>query len=1099
MLTCPRCGQENPDGASFCNACAAPLAAGEETRLEERKVVTVLFADLVGFTSRAESMDPEEVRALLRPYHARLRDELERFGGTVEKFIGDAVMAVFGAPVAHEDDAERAVRAALAIRDWILDESVDLQLRIGVNTGQALVSLGARPEEGEGIVAGDVVNTAARLQSSAPINGILVGGATWRATRDAIDYRAAESVQAKGKAAPVETWEALEARGRVGVDISTRVRTPLVGRRRELDSLLDAFERALSARSVQLVTLVGEPGIGKSRLVYELFEAVERHPELVFWRQGRSLPYGAGVSFWALGEMVKAHTGILETDDEKEADRKLRASVTATVPGDDAEWTVAHLRPLAGIEGQGGRSDNLDEAFAAWRGFLEGIADQRPLVLVFEDLHWADDGLLDFVDHLVDWATRVPLLVVATARPELLSRRSDWGGGKTNALTLSLAPLSGNETAELVHALLERAAIPADVQATLLERAGGNPLYAEEFVRLLDERADGTVLPETVQGIIAARLDALERDEKELLQDAAVLGRVFWAGGLARERHEAEAALHRLERREFVQRERRSTVAGETEYAFRHALVREVAYEQIPRAQRGDKHRRVADWLETLGRSEDLAELLAHHYLAVLEYAEPDAELSPRAARALGDAGHRTLALNAYPAAAGFYRRALDLTAGPGRGKLLYGLGSALSALAEPEAAERLTEASTLLVEAGDPETAAEAECVLTQMAFDTGDAPGVNLHIGRAVELVHGRPPSAAHARALSQAARFQMLAGEWSDAVESAREAERMATELELDAIRADALVTLGTARADLGDAGGEADLETALELAEAASAPLPLFRALNNLAWRYTGIDLQRAHEFAQRQYDAARRYGHVRNTWWARTQLVETAFESGRWDEALDHAEAVIAYAEAGNPLYAEAGCRIARAAITFARGDARAFDTDIDRSLALAAEATDAQATGPVSVYAAYIHVWAGDRVGARELLDATLETARTSEVGIHLIHHEAALVAALLELDPAELGVPPVEVADTPRQRATAALLEGDLVGAADALGELGKVNDEAYLRLRIGEQLLAEGNEEGGRAQVERALAFYRGVRATRFVAEAEQLLAGSSRRQSA
>ena len=288
----------------------------------------------------------------------------------------------------------------------------------------------------------------------------------------------------------------------------------------------------MSARSVQLVTLVGEPGIGKSRLVYELFEAVERHPELVFWRQGRSLPYGEGVSFWALGEMVKAHTGILETDDEEEADRKLRATVTATVPADDVEWTIAHLRPLAGIEDTGGRSDNQEEAFAAWRGFLEGVADQRPLVLVFEDLHWADDGLLDFVDHLVDWATRVPLLVVATARPELLARRSDWGGGKTNALTLSLAPLSGDETAELVHALLDRAAIPADVQATLLERAGGNPLYAEEFVRLLDERADGAALPETVQGIIAARLDVLDRDEKELLQDAAVLGRVFWVGGL---------------------------------------------------------------------------------------------------------------------------------------------------------------------------------------------------------------------------------------------------------------------------------------------------------------------------------------------------------------------------------------------------------------------------------------------------------------------------------------------------------------------------------------------------------------------------------------
>jgi class 3 adenylate cyclase len=1098
MLTCPRCGQENPDGARFCNACAGPLAAEEETRLEERKIVTVLFADLVGFTSRAEQMDPEEVRSLLRPYHARLREELERFGGTVEKFIGDAVMAVFGAPIAHEDDAERAVRAALAIRDWILDEQAELQLRIGVNTGQALVSLGARPEEGEGMVAGDVVNTAARLQSNAPVNGILVGETTWRATRDAIDYRPAEPIQAKGKAEPVEAWEALEARGRVGVDISTRVRTALVGRRRELDSLLDAFERAHSARSVQLVTLVGEPGIGKSRLVYELFEAVERHPELVFWRQGRSLPYGEGVSFWALGEMVKAHTGILETDNEEDADRKLRATVTATVPADDVEWTIAHLRPLAGIEDTRGRSDNQEEAFSAWRGFLEGVADQRPLILVFEDLHWADDGLLDLVDHLVDWATRVPLLVVATARPELLARRSDWGGGKTNALTLSVAPLSGTETAELVHALLDRAAIPADVQATLLERAGGNPLYAEEFVRLLDERANGAALPETVQGIIAARLDVLDRDEKELLQDAAVLGRVFWAGALGRDRESAEAALHRLERREFVQRERRSTVAGETEYAFRHALVREVAYEQIPRAQRGEKHRRVADWLETLGRSEDLAELLAHHYVAVLDYSEPDEKFAARAARALGEAGERALKLNAYATAARFFRRALDLAGAEGRGQLLFGLGSGLMTLADPEAPDILTEASELLVNSGDPETAAEAECFLAQIAWDALDAPAVDEHVRRAVELVRGRPPSAAHAQALSQAARFQMLGGRLSESIETGTEAERMATELGLDAIRADALATVGTARGVLGDQRGDADLETAIELAEAANAPLPLSRGLTNLAWRYTGIDTQRSHDLTERNYETQRRYGNVRQTWWARGQLVDTAFETGRWDEAVEHAEAVIAYIEAGNPQYVEAQCRLVRSAIRFARGDAGTFDAEVDLALTLAAEATDPQAKGPVSIYAAYLRLWAGDRVGAHQLFDLSLETARTTDFGLRLIHYEVALLAALLELDPAQLALPHVAVADTPRQRATAALLEGDLLGAADALAELGKVNDEAYLRLHVGSRLLAQGREDEGRAQIERALAFYRDVRATRFVAEAEALTT-DTRRQSA
>jgi class 3 adenylate cyclase len=1097
MVTCARCGQENPEGARFCNACGSDLGPAAEERLEERKVVTVLFADLVGFTSRAEQMDPEEVRSLLRPYHARLRDELERFGGTVEKFIGDAVMAVFGAPVAHEDDAERAVRAGLAIRDWILDEQAELQLRIGVNTGQALVSLDARPDEGEGMVAGDVVNTAARLQSNAPVNGILVGQTTWRATRDAIDYREAEAVQAKGKAEPVTAWEAVEARARVGVDISGRVRTPFVGRQRELDALLDAFERARSVRSAQLVTLVGEPGIGKSRLVYELFQAVEHDPELVYWRQGRSLPYGEGISFWALGEMVKAHAGILETDTEEEAERKLQDVVAQTVAPDDVDWTLTHLRPLAGVDDDaGGRTASQDEAFAAWRGFLEGIADQSTLVLVFEDLHWADDGLLDFVDHLVDWATRVPLLVVGTARPELLTRRPGWGGGKTNALTLSPAPLSREETTELVHALLERAAIPADVQATLLERSGGNPLYAEEFVRLLDERAEGIGLPETVQGLIAARLDVLDREEKELLQDAAVLGRVFWVGGLGHEREAAEAALHLLERREFVQRERRSTVAGETEYAFRHALVREVAYEQIPRAQRGEKHRRVADWLETLGRPEDLAELLAHHYLAVLDYSEPDGDLATRAARALGEAGDRALALNAYTAAAGFYRRALEVAGDEDRGRLLYGLGSTLAALADAEAVDRLAEASASLHAAGDVEMAAEAETSLAQIAWNTGDAAGVAAHFQRALELVRERPPSAAHARALGQAARFQMLAGSRTEAIETGVRAERMAAELGLHAVRADVLATIGTARGDMGDPRGDADLELAIELAEAASAPLALSRAINNLAFRYGNVDLRRSHALMVRNYETMQRYGHIEQIWWARGQLADTAFETGRWDEALEHADAVIAFVEAGMPHYFESGCRLVRAAIAFARADDRTFEADVERALALAEKATDAQAKAPVFVYVAYLLLWARDRSRARQLLDSTLDIARASEIGMDLVDYEASFLAALLGLDPAELGIPPASATETSRQRATAALLDGDRLRAIDALVELGKVNDEAYLRLSVGEVMLAEGRDKEGRAQIERALAFYRGVRATRFIAQAEALLAGAQQR---
>src|SRR3954465_6357766 len=294
-MRCPNCGQENPAGARFCFSCGKPF--DEAPAREERKVITVVFADLVGFTSRAEQMDPEDVRALLAPYHQRLRNELERFGGTVEKFIGDAVVALFGAPTSHEDDPERAVRAALAIRDWVTQEGNELQLRVAVNTGEALIALGARPSEGEGMASGDVINTAARLQSSAPVNGILVGETTYRATKEVIDYREAEPVEAKGKSEPVPAWEALEARSRLGVDLA-EAQAPLVGREHELDILRDALKRARSRSLLQLVTLVGVPGIGKSRLVSELFRAVEAEPDFTTWRQGRSLPYGEGVSFW---------------------------------------------------------------------------------------------------------------------------------------------------------------------------------------------------------------------------------------------------------------------------------------------------------------------------------------------------------------------------------------------------------------------------------------------------------------------------------------------------------------------------------------------------------------------------------------------------------------------------------------------------------------------------------------------------------------------------------------------------------------------------------------------------------------------------------
>jgi len=743
VSVCSSCGRGNQAGAKFCSDCGAALVAAEPLSYEERKVVTVLFADLVGFTSRAEQMDPEDVRAVLAPFHAQLRAELERFGGTVEKFIGDAVMALFGAPVGHEDDPERAVRAALAIRDWVREEE-RIQVRLAVNTGEALVTLAARPAQGEGMAAGDVVNTAARLQAAAPVNGVLVGERTFRATRAVIEYQPAGPVVAKGKREPVPAWEAVAALARLGVDVAHEAKTALVGRERELEGLRGALARVREERTPQLVTLVGTPGIGKSRLVYELRQIVEAEPELIAWRQGRSLPYGEGVNFWALAEIVKAQAGILDTDTAEQAGAKL-TQMAAGVMGDaaGAEWVARHLSPLAGLGGDSGGPSGGDrdgEVFAAWRQFIEALAEARPLVLVFEDLHWADDGLLDFADYLADWAGGVPLLIIGTARPELLMRRPGWGGGKPNSLTLSLGPLPEQDTARLIGLLNGRALIEAGQQAVLLAHAGGNPLFAEQYMQMLaDQRAaDGLApqlpVPESVQAIIGARLDLLAPAEKRLLHDAAVIGKVFWSGAaaaLAGTTGHAEfgpagleEGLHRLERKQYLRRERASSVTGETQYAFVHVLVRDVAYGQIPRAARAVKHARAAGWIESLGRAEDHAEMIAHHYASALDLAratgQDTADLVSRARAALQAAGDRAMTLNAFSSAAGYYRAALALwpeDAQSQRAGLLRLLGTMLHEAGDPRAAETvLAEGSQAAAAADLPALRARIRVLLAEI-----------------------------------------------------------------------------------------------------------------------------------------------------------------------------------------------------------------------------------------------------------------------------------------------------------------------------------------------------------------------------------------------
>ncbi len=940
-----------------------------EERREERKIVTCLFCDLVGFTSRAERMDPEDVRELLQPYHARLRVELERHGGTVEKFIGDAVMAVFGAPASHEDDPERAVRAALAIREALAEEG-ELEVRIGITTGEALIALDARPDAGEGMASGDVVNTAARLQSAAAPGRILVDETTYRATERVIAYELSPPIEAKGKSAPIDVWEAIRPTARVGVE--RQGGAPLVGRDRELTLLRESLARVIGEREAQLVTLVGVPGIGKSRLVYELFQAIETGEHgLVYWRHGRSLPYGDGVTFWALAEMVKAQAGVLETDDASRTEAKLRETVAALVSDPaDMEWLDSHLRPLVGLEVTGDTgAGRREEAFAAWRRFFEALAENRPLVLVFEDLHWADDALLDFVDYLVDWAGGVPILALGTARPELLSRRPGWGGGKPNALTLSLSPLSDDETAQVVHALLERPLLDADVHRTLLERAGGNPLYAEEFVRMVSQGGhDDLVLPETVQGLIAARLDVLAPSEKELLQAASVLGKVFWLGGAAElagiERWSAEERLHALERKEFLRRERRTSVAGEVEYGFRHVLARDVAYGQIPRGVRTELHVHAARWIESLGRPDDHAEMVAYHYLQALELARAagaSIEGFADAARdAIREAGDRASSLNSFAASVRFYDEALALgfVSDTHRADTRFRRARALhmSGGDAPEAA--LDEARIALLEAGETERAAETDALLAELWWQRGDRDRSSTHLTRAHSVVGDLPASPAKAHVLGQVARYRTLAGENDEALRTGDDALAMAATLGLAELEAHALDTIGLAKINLGDLTGLEDLERSIEIAIAARAP-EAARGYNNLAAVTWGFgDIRRARSLFGEAVAVAEQLGGPTGSFSHAFQTV-LLLSGGEWGEGLQRADEFLAACDAGEPHYVEYQLRLARARARLAREDVQGALDDLAKTMGPARAAGDPQALVVGLVTAARLYVEAG--------------------------------------------------------------------------------------------------------------------------------------------
>jgi class 3 adenylate cyclase/tetratricopeptide (TPR) repeat protein len=1103
VITCPSCGSENSADAKFCSECGTPLALGGR-RIEERKVVTVVFCDLVGSTARAERLDPEDVRAELSSYHARVRSELERHGGTVEKFIGDAVVAVFGAPRVHEDDAERAVRAALAIREWAIDED-GVDVRLAVNTGEALVTVGARTDAGEGLVAGDVINTAARLQTAAPVNGILVGEKTFRATEQRIDYQARAPVAAKGKQEPVPAWEAIAARSLFGVDVDLRPATRLVGRRRELDQMLDALGRARAEREPQLVTIVGVPGMGKSRLVQELSARIEAEPDLIRWRQGRSLPYGEGVSYWALGEMIKAEAGILESDAASVADSKLRETVARVGSEQEIEWLRTMLQPLVGIADDAAGGDRRAEAFAAWRRFVELLAAERPTVLVFEDLHWADEGLLDFVDSLVDWATDVPLLVVATARPELLARRPHWGGGKPNAATLSLAPLSETETAELVHAILERSVLPANVQSAVLARAGGNPLYAEEFARMIEERggldeAGQLDLPDSVQGLISARLDALSRAEKELLQGAAVVGKVFWPSALLADRNApaSDDALRALELKEFIRRERQSSVEGELQYAFRHVLVRDVAYAQIPRAARAQRHEQVADWIESHVRGEDAAELLAHHYSSALEYSRAAGrdvtEVVGRARAALRDAGRRAVALNAFMNAARLFEAAVELTPedDPEWPRLV--LEHAEAAVYVDISSDRRLLGAREVLAKGDVHDAARAEMLLGEYRWLRGDHPGSNEHFTIAEGLAERMTDESAKLRVLANLARFAMLADENERAVALGRPALVLADKLGRDEMRSHALNSIGVARVALGDSAGLADLEASRDIARASGGP-DYVRACGNLASVLSVQgQLPRAAELHREALQIAEEIGYEEPTRWLATELAGDLMYTGDWDEAKRITDDLIRGFEV-SPFWIQPQTRSIRARMLLAIGAVSDAVVDAERAADLVRGTNVFQSLCGPFAFRARVHAELGEKEDAAALTEELLAAWVQSRAGyIDIWVIDAWFAAWSTDKESQLQRAIEASPVDVPWLDAARSLVQRNFDTAAATLEEMGAGCAAAEARLWGGEWLIAQGRQAEASVQLERSGTFWRSVGARRYLQRSEALLAAAS-----
>jgi class 3 adenylate cyclase/tetratricopeptide (TPR) repeat protein len=1128
---CPTCGAPFEPGKRFCGDCGAALGAAMPSvaRLQavppqalpataELRLVSILFADLVGFTTLAEGRDAEDTRELLSLYFDRSREVVGRYGGTIEKFIGDAVMAVWGAPTAHEDDAERAVRAGLDLVEMVKTLGPGISARAGVLTGEAAVTIGAT---NQGMVAGDIVNTASRLQSAAAPGTVLVGEGTQRAASRAIAFEAIGDQVLKGKAAPVAAWRAVRVIAQIGGrNRSETLEPPFVGRDDELRLIKELFHATARERRARLVSVIGPAGIGKTRLTWEFRKYEDGLVETVWFHDGRSPAYGEGISFWALGEMIRRRAGLVETDDEPTTRTKVAATVAEHIPGEsDRRWIEQALLALLGI---GAGAVAPEELFAGWRAFFEGMAATAPVVMVFEDFHHADGGLIDFVDHLLEWSRALPIYVVTLARPDLIERRPNWGAGKRSFTSIFLEPLLPETMRLLLGGLIRD--LPESAERAIVARADGIPLYAVETVRMLASEGKLTLedgvyrptgdlttlaVPETLSALIASRLDALPADERGLAADAAVLGQSFTVPGLLAmgglDSDILASRLASLVRREILRVESDPRSPERGQYVFVQALIREVAYNALAKRDRKMKHLAAARFFESL-ETDEIAGGLAGHYLAAYQNSAEGVEADTVAAQAriaLTAAAERAIGLGSYEQALSLLEQALTVTSDPAEmARSLERAGNAATSAGKYEVAQNhLQRAIAARRDLGDRPGIAAATAALGRALLGTFRTAEALALLEPAAEEFADLGNDPAGIALGGQLARAYFFSDDNRHAIEVADRVLEAAERLELAAIVADTLVTKGTALAILGRLiEGLGAIRAGRDLAEARGLVETVLRADNNRAFSDAIRDPRAALENSRAGLALARRLG---TRGWVPGfvgNIGEFGLRTGEWAEAIADLSSTLneefeltdrqlmlnvlvqLRTVRGEPIeqeFAESQAPIGNGEDVQVRSNlaqTRALRSFVTGDLAGAVAdwhlaASHAGSLPVVRARSARAALWARDAEGAREDLAAIDESAV----------HGAAVDADRITI---RAGIAALE------GRATDAL--GLYREALHAWRDLGLAWDQALCAMDMA--LLLESDEAEVRAEVAAARDILIRLEAAPFIARLDKAMAGSS-----